>query len=533
MSFITVKNVSKTFDGVSVLKNISLELDEGETLGILGKSGSGKSVLISMLRGTKEYAPDEGEIIFHLAHCDKCHHVEAPSKAGSKCECGGELKIKDIDFWNADRLDFNAIKRQISIMLQRNFALYDEETVIENVLRAMGDEKRYLEENVHRSLELLNMVQMNHRITHIARDLSGGEKQRVVLARQLAKNPMIFLADEPTGTLDPQTAEKLHNTLESEVKDKGITMVITSHWPEVISLLSDKVIWLENGEIKEEGDPSTIVDKFMATVPKSEKPEKYESGGPEIVMKNVNKHYYSLERGVVKADNNVSLTINKNEICGIVGLSGSGKTTLTRMILGITDPSSGEINVKLGDDWIDMTKSGPLNRGRVTPYIGLLHQEYTLYPSNTILSNLTEAISLNLPGEFAKIKAASVLSAVGFEDAVIDTILEKYPEQLSVGERHRIALAQVLIREPNIIILDEPTGTMDPITREIVSDSIIRARERFKQTFVIVSHDMDFVLKICDSAILMRNGEILKSGNPEDIVSMLTSEEKEDMLKDQ
>lgn len=533
MSFITFKNIGKTFNDVPVLKNVNLEIEEGQTLGILGRSGSGKSVLISMLRGTKEYEPDEGQIIFHVAMCKECQHVEPPSYIGQKCSCGGELEEKTIDFWHADRLEFAALKRRVAIMLQRNFALYDEETVIDNILKAMGDEGRYLEENIYRALELLDMVQMSHRVTHIARDLSGGEKQRVVLARQLAKVPMLFLADEPTGTLDPQTAERLHETLETEVKDKGITMVITSHWPEVINILADNVIWLENGEIKEQGNPKEVVDKFLATVPLPKKVEEHEHGGPEVEIKNVKKYYYSIERGVVKADDNVNLTINHGEIFGVVGLSGSGKTTLTRMILGLTEPSSGEINIKLGENWIDMTKGGQFNRGRVTPYIGLLHQEYSLYPSRTILGNLTDAISLELPGEFAKIKATHVLTACGFEEKTAETILKKYPDELSVGERHRVALAQVLIKEPNIIILDEPTGTMDPITRVIVTDSILRARDEFDQTFIIVSHDMDFVIDVCDRASLMRGGKVLQTGKPEEIVSSLTTKEKEDMLKDE
>ncbi|WP_054835834.1 methyl coenzyme M reductase system, component A2 [Methanobrevibacter arboriphilus] len=533
MSFIELKNITKTFNGVAVLKNLNVEIEEGNVLGILGRSGCGKSVLINMLRGgTKEYKPDSGQMIFNIAICNKCSHVEPPSKVGGEtCKCGGgELKAKTVDFWNSDRKDFAEIRKRIAIMLQRNFALYERETVIENVLRAM-EEGEY-EDNLYKALDLLDMVQMSHRITHVARDLSGGgEKQRVVLARQMAKEPMLFLADEPTGTLDPQTAEYLHQTLINGVKNKGITMVITSHWPEVMNKLADQVIWLDNGEIIEKGHSNEVVEHFLETVPLPKKVDEVEYGGPVIDVKDAKKHYYSIERGgVIKAVDGVDLNINKNEIFGIVGLSGSGKTTLSRMLIGLTEPSSGEIKVKLGDEWIDMTKPGPLGRGRVIPYIGLLHQEYSLYPYRSVLENLTDSISLELPAEFAKMKAIHTLNAVGFDNEYSNTILNKEPNELSGGERHRVAIAQVLIKEPNIIILDEPTGTMDPITRVQVTDSILKAREELEQSFIIISHDMDFVIDVCDRTALMRGGKILKIGDPKDIVKELTPEEEEKML---
>ena len=245
-----------------------------------------------------------------------------------------------------------------------------------------------------------------------------------------------------------------------------------------------------------------------------------------IVANNIKKSFGPLQ--VLKG---VDLSVGKGEIVSIVGKSGAGKTTLTKMLIGLTDPSSGNIDAKLGDEWIDMTKVGPLNRGRITPYIGLLHQEYSLYPHRTILGNLTDAISLDLPAEFAKMKATHILNTVGFEMDVAANILDKYPDELSGGERHRVALAQVLIKEPKIIILDEPTGTMDPVTRVIVTESILKARQELEQTFIIISHDMDFVLDVCDRACLMRGGKILDMGKPEEIVDQLTPDEKEGMFR--
>jgi methyl coenzyme M reductase system subunit A2 len=295
--------------------------------------------------------------------------------------------------------------------------------------------------------------------------------------------------------------------------------------------LSDYVIWLENGEIIHEGDPETVVQKFLDSVPLPEKVETTATGDTILKIENILKHYYSIERGVVKAVDGVSLNVNEGEIFGIVGLSGAGKTTLSRIIYGLTEPSAGKIDMKLGDEWVDMTKAGPLFRGRVKPYMGILHQEYSLYPHRTVLGNLTEAISLDLPAEFAKIKAVYVLKAVGFDENYALKLLDKSPDELSGGERHRVALAQVLIKEPRVVLLDEPTGTMDPITRVQVTDSIRKAREELNQTFIIISHDMDFVLDVCDKASLMRGGKILKTGLPEDIVDDLTPKEKNKMFK--
>ncbi|HNR25104.1 MAG TPA: methyl coenzyme M reductase system, component A2 [Methanobacteriaceae archaeon] len=530
MSFIELENVTKSFDGVKVLKNLNVKIEEGEVLGILGKSGAGKSVLINMLRGMKDYRPDEGSIKYTVAFCPSCFRVEAPSYDGKECGCGCDFQVQTVDFWNCDRLIFAAIKRRISIMLQRTFALYEDDTVIDNVLKSIEGHEE--EESTYMAIELLDMAQMTHRITHIARDLSGGEKQRVVLARQIAKEPMIFLADEPTGTLDPKTAEAIHDALIEGVVQQGTTMIITSHWPEVMKKLSTQVIWLEKGEVVEEGDPETVVQKFLDQVPLPEKTEEFKAGGPIVRMEGVKKHYYSIERGVIKAVDGVSLTVDEGEIFGVVGLSGGGKTTLSRILYGLTDPSSGMIEIRLGDQWIDMTEKGPFGRGRVKPYLGILHQEYSLYPHRNVLGNLTEAISLDLPAEFARMKAAYVLNAVGFDENYAENILKKYPDELSGGERHRVAIAQVLIKEPNVVILDEPTGTMDPMTRVQVTDSIHKAREELNQTFLIISHDMDFVLHVCDRAALMRGGKILKQGKPEDIVEDLSPSEKEKMLKE-
>ena len=189
------------------------------------------------------------------------------------------------------------------------------------------------------------------------------------------------------------------------------------------------------------------------------------------------------------------------------------------MIAGMSPATGGSVKVRIGDDWIDMSEMGVGGKGRATPYIGFLHQEYTLYPFDNILSNLTTCIGVKMPAELAKFKAIQVLESVGFPKKGMEDLLQAYPDTLSVGECQRIAFAQVLIKEPRIIILDEPTGTMDPMTKTIIAKSVIRARETLGETFVVVSHDMDFVENVCDRVVFMKDGKVEAIGKPKDIIA--------------
>jgi methyl coenzyme M reductase system subunit A2 len=432
--FITVSGVSKEFEGEEVLRDVSVEIREGESLGLLGRSGSGKSVLLHML--------------------------------------------------------------------QRTFGLYGDDTLMYNVLQSLERIGYPSERWFRRAYELLKSVKMLHRISFPAAYLSGGEKQRVVLARQLALDPMLLLADEPTGTLDFETAKLVHKALIDSTRGR-MTMIVTSHWPYVIEELTEKSLWLEHGEIVEYGDSKTVVEDFKNQVGGIPHAEYMKVGEPKIKVERCKK-YYSQWGRLVKAVDDVSLTINENEIFGLLGRSGAGKTSLARIISQIDPLTGGSVKIRVGDRWIDVGEEV------LKINVAMLHQEYSLYPEHTVLENLTGCIGLYIPEELARMKIKFILEGIGFSEEEAEGILHKTHTELSVGERHRVALAQILMKEPAIAILDEPTGTMDPITKNFVAYTIKSARANLGMTFLIVSHDVDFAYDVCDRVAHMEAGKITR-----------------------
>jgi methyl coenzyme M reductase system subunit A2 len=527
--FISVNNLCMDFDGTKVLNDVSFEIPEGEIIGVIGRSGAGKSVLMHLLRGV-EQPPTKGSIIYHMAACDHCTFMDVQSRAGTKCpECGGELVTVDVDLWDEKTDGMKSrVMHRTAIMFQRTFALYGDDRVIENVLHALDDINYPQEHAINRAADLIDQVRLSHRMMHIARDLSGGEKQRVVLARQLAKNPAMLFADEPTGTLDPETARLVHGMLIDATKKNMMGMVVTSHFSQVIEDMANRAILLVDGEIASIGSPRTVIKAFARDFHEIDEAAPPQLGEKILSARDVTKRYISVDRGVVKAVNMVTFDVAKKEIFGIIGKSGAGKTTLSRIIAGIIEPTSGEMNVRIGDDWVDMTKPGIEERGRAKEYIGLLHQEYDLFPHRNVLDNLTDSIGLEFPKELARRKAVVTLMMAGFTKEKATEILNRLPGELSDGERHRVALAQVLIREPRLVILDEPTGTMDSITKQDVKHSILHARDEMDETFIVVSHDMDFVRDICDRLALMRGGKIVQTGTTAEILAAVTEDDRKD-----
>jgi methyl coenzyme M reductase system subunit A2 len=527
--FITVSDLCMDFDDTRVLNRLSFEIPEGEIMGVIGRSGAGKSVLMHLLRGV-EQPPTSGSVIYHMAACDRCTFMDARSRADTKCpECGGELVPVDVDLWDEKSNGMKSrVMNRTAIMFQRTFALYGDDRVIENVLHALDDVRYSQEHAISRAADLIDQVRLSHRMMHIARDLSGGEKQRVVLARQLAKNPAMLFADEPTGTLDPETARIVHGMLTDAAKKNSMGMVVTSHFSQVIEDMANRAMLLVDGEIAAIGSPKSVIRAFAKDYHDVGEFVPVDLGEKILSARDVTKRYISVDRGVVKAVNMATFDVAKKEIFGIIGKSGAGKTTLSRIISGIIEPTSGEMNVLIGEDWVDMTKPGISERGRAKEYIGLLHQEYDLFPHRTVLDNLTDSIGLEFPKELAIRKAIITLRMAGFAEEKAKEILNRFPKELSDGERHRVALAQVLIREPRLVVLDEPTGTMDPITKQDVKHSILHARDEMDETFIVVSHDMDFVRDICDRLALMRGGKIIDIGPTAAILAQVTEEEKND-----
>ncbi len=520
--FLDVKDITVEFvRGEPSIKNISFSLAEGSSFGILGKSGSGKSVLMNAIRGTKEFEPIRGEIIFHISYCPNCYWIEYGSKGGQSCAmCGTTLEYKDVNYWE-ERKKFTPLSyglyNRISIMFQRTFGIFGELPVMTNIKRILTKISYPQKMIATRAIQLLQQVRLSHRATHLARDLSGGEKQRSVFAMCLARDPLLFIADEPTGTLDPVTAVAVHDVMKETVREEGLTLLVTSHWPTAVVELSEEAILLEEGEIVAKGEPKKVADEFLEKMGEVViDRRKYEN--PLIRIIDCFKTYYTHDRGVVKAVNNVSFNVMEGEIFGLVGVSGAGKTSLVQMLIGEKKITTGKICVRIGDDWVDMSVPGVEERGRALKYMEILHQEYCLYPHLTVLDNLIGAIEQPMSEEMKTKKAYDALRGVNFTNKEIDNLIYKFPDNISEGERHRVAIARVLIKEPKIIILDEPTGTADPLTRMEIVRSIKNARDDLNQSYMIISHDIDFIKAVCDRAVLMASGQVVALGDPDTVI---------------
>lgn len=555
--FLKVESISKRYHetNIAALKEINFDLKKGEIIGIIGESGSGKSTLLRILRGVEPF--DSGKIYF------------------------GEMEIEPTS--PIERvLEY---QRRVAIQLQRSFGLWPD-SAIDNVVRALrycdiGEETLTEDEGEYkgyrsRALEILKVVGLDARADLWSQVLSGGEKQRLIVARQIARKPELLLLDEPGTMTDPATREELVEALKRVRNELKIGIIFASHNPQIHRSLADRVLLLEEGRITDEGEPGIILKKFLSRL---EAPlKKVNVVGPSVLrMEKVTKLYNLFSYGRVFELADTSLEFRRGEITGIVGPSGAGKTLILRMLAGLELADNGEVMLLHKGEWVTLGKFGRKSLHART-HIGMLHQEFDLPYWAKILDlfsarlgikdykmmedalrrakragiseGVVDALSrleelpegemdtklreMGLDRELLRElfrskdpeKAKDVTLAVLQEVGLAPSILERNVYDISGGEKIRIALALSLVFNPKILILDEPFGDLDPLTLRRIANSLKRIKSSFRPAIVLVSHQLDFVEEVADRCVLLKDGKVIMDGNPSEVINRFLGDEK-------
>ena len=550
---IKIENLSKTYkldngDEVSALKNVNLEVNDGEILGIIGVSGSGKTSLLRILRGVEKFD-------------------------------SGKIQMDDIEVaYDSSTFYYNKLKKATAIHLQRSFGLWPE-TTLDNVIRklygakygdeAMTDFDYAYDEFSEEATNIIKVVGLEHKIKHFAPVLSGGEKQRLIMARQLAKKPKVLLLDEPATMACPRTKQDILDSIKKINEELGVTVILISHLPEVHRFLADRLVLLENGEIKEIGAVDEITKDFLNDLDDEVELDPTVSDETIIKAKDLEKRFFLLKGGNVLEIEDINIEVKKRDILTLLGPSGAGKTILLRMIGGLDQPDEGEVFFRLDKDsevlWVDINKPN-INRMEVRRKIGIMHQEFALSHHATIRDQLAtklgfknqyvvddakkKAKELGLGDELLdalyqltdlpEAEAKSRLEKIGLEPDILDELFPKFPEkavkkeikplfdaldltldilnrkshELSGGQKVRAMLSLALVSQPEILLLDEPFGDLDPLTLRLISNSIKKINQEFKTTIIMVSHNVDFIKELSKRAIFMDNGKIIDDGDP-------------------
>lgn len=513
-----------------------LRIKKGELVGLLGKSGSGKTTLLRILRGVEKF--NRGEVSID----------------------GIVLKP------DSPAEDFRKVMEKTAIHLQRSFGLWSEK-VIENVIRALayvqlGEEVLpewdpvFYEGLKEEAMELLEIVELKHKAECWAEILSGGEKQRLILARQLAKKPSILLLDEFGTMTCPETRKKAIEVIKRVNKELGITVIFSSHMPEIHRALAERVVLIGNGRVLDEGEAEEMIKKFLSEL-EPPKVGKKRIGGEVIRLENVRKRYYVIPGGQTLDLKDVSFSIRRGEIVGFIGRSGSGKTVLARLISGLELPDEGKIRIRIERKWVDFSNFGRRNV-EVRRKIGILHQEFALpfwakvsemisykiriKKENAVEEAMKKAEKLgiseslfdaiyrltDLPKEEAEIRLKRLGLSYGiikelFPESSEDLsavypilerlnlpneILDRESHELSGGEAIRLGIVLASITKPKILILDEPFGDIDPVTLRKVANFLKEMNLRDRTTMIIVSHQHELVKELADRVLLVEDGKV-------------------------
>ena len=508
---------------ITAVKNLSFLLQKNEVLGIVGESGSGKSQTVLSLMGLLE----------------------------SNGAATGSATFKDKEILGLPDKELNKIRgNEIAMIFQDPMSSLNPYITIgeqmSGVLRQHSKDSK--KEAKDRCVEMLSAVKVpnpDKRMEGYSFELSGGMRQRVMIATALLTGPDLLIADEPTTALDVTVQEKILDLI-LEVKERFLmSVILITHDLGVVARTCDNVLVLKNGTKQEYGDTEQIfyspeaehTQELLLKSRELDRPlQKTESN---VVLQTsatikklsvffpISKNNFFSKTEHLKAVNNLSFDIKEGEILGVVGESGSGKSTLARSILKLQEPTSGSI-VVFGQNILKMN-SKQTKKFRKNIQVVFQDPFSSLNPRMTVSEILAEPLDSFFPKtkkREAIQKITRYLDDVGLEAS----FLGRYPHELSGGQCQRVAIARALISKPKLLVCDEAVSALDASIRSEIIELLLKLKQHKKLTMIFIAHDLVVVKNICDRVLVMKNGVLIEQGKTNTVFQNPSNQYTKDLL---
>jgi len=492
-----------------VVHEVSLLVRPGEVVALVGESGSGKTTTAQAVIGL---LAENGRL-----------------EAGSV-----RLNGTDIAGWSQKQLDTIRGSKISLIPQDPTTSLNPVKTIgaqVAEVLQIHGQGSRA--EIGVRVVELLGRVGLSQpelRARQYPHELSGGMRQRVLIAIAIALRPALIIADEPTSALDVTVQKRILDLIDELRREYGTAVLLVTHDLGVAADRANHIVVLKGGRIQEQGPTSEVLAsprseytrKLLAdapslgksrSIPRAKSP-RVSGSDDAIVVENLVQNFSVYgSREAFRAVDDVSFTVQRGMTHALVGESGSGKTTTARSIVGFQRPTSGRILV----DGVDVTTLRGENLRQFRKTIQLVYQNpfASLDPRQTIFQIVEEPL-LNfdpVPREDRARKVQAILERVGLPQSV----LTRRPQALSGGQRQRVAIARALVLNPQVLVLDEAVSALDVTVQAQILELLEELQQALGLTYLFISHDLAVVRQISDTVSVLHNGRQVDSGRVEDV----------------
>jgi microcin C transport system ATP-binding protein len=487
--------------GPAAVRGVSFHVERGETVALVGESGSGKSVTAL---STVSLVPGATSITGSVRY-------NGQEMVGADEPTLRRIRGNDISFIFQEPMTslnpLHTLEKQITESLS-----------LHQGLRGAAAQARVIE-----LLTKVGIRDPESRLGAYPHQLSGGQRQRVMIAMALANGPDLLVADEPTTALDVTIQAQILELLADLKRDMGMSLLFITHDLTIVRRIADRVCVMQGGEIVEQGrtaeifaNPRHPYTRRLLEAEAKGRPDPVAADAPEIVSTEALRVWFPIQRGLmrrtvgyVKAVNAATLSVRAGETVGIVGESGSGKTTLALAIMRLIS-SEGPV-IFLGRN-VQGLRSAELRPIRKNMQIVFQDPYGSLSPRMTVEQIVSEGLAVHGVGRAdRRAQVGAILDEVGLDPAMMD----RYPHEFSGGQRQRIAIARAMILKPKLVVLDEPTSALDMTVQVQIVDLLRALQRKNGLAYLFISHDLKVVRALSHKVIVMKNGDVVETGDAE------------------